>query len=268
MRCDEAKTRIGMLHDGELANGEREAVTAHAAQCPECARYRDELGRLSRHLRQVRETAPLPLLERVRANLEVEAAEEAAPPAAPWSERPARRGPFTGATAALARRMRPYMLQMAAVLVACAISAGGTAWWMQQAQTTQLLAEDVLAAHMRALLQDNAVQVASLDTHTVKPWFAGRLEYTPLVKDLTAEGFQLIGGRLDYVDGRRVAALVYRRRLHQISLFVWPAHGEAAAPASTVIDGYNVLSWNKGGMTFWAVSDLGSGELGELRALL
>lgn len=268
MRCDDARNRIGMLHDGELAAGEREAVAAHAAQCPECTRYREELGRMCRHLRQVREAAPLALLERVRANLEVEATEEPAESPAPLPQVPLRRRPFTGVAGALAQRVRPYVRQMAAVLVACAISVGATAWWIQQTQTAQLLAEDVLAAHMRALLQDNAVQVASLDTHTVKPWFAGRLEYTPLVKDLTAEGFQLIGGRLDYVDGRRVAALVYRRRLHQISLFVWPADGKAGGLESTVINGYNVLSWNKAGMTFWAVSDLGSGELGELQALL
>lgn len=268
MRCDDARNRIGMLHDGELSHGEREAVVAHTAQCPECTRYRDELGRLSRHLRQVREAAPLALQERVRANLEVEAADEAPAPAVARSKGLARRRPFAGAAGALAQHMRPYLRQMAAMLVACAISIGGTVWFMQQTQTAQLLAEDVLAAHMRALLQDNAVQVASLDTHTVKPWFAGRLEYTPLVKDLTAEGFQLIGGRLDYVDGRRVAALVYRRRLHQISLFVWPADGKTGAPESTVINGYNVISWEKAGMTFWAVSDLGSGELGELQALL
>jgi anti-sigma factor RsiW len=118
---------------------------------------------------------------------------------------------------------------------------------------------------MRALLQDNAVQIASLDTHTVKPWFAGRLEFSPVVKDLAAEGFQLVGGRLDYVGGRRVAALVYRRHLHQVSVFIWPAEGDAATPSRTRLDGYNVVSWQRAGMTFWAVSDLNEGELRELQ---
>ena len=267
MRCDEARTRIGMLHDGELPAGEREALIAHAAECPDCARYRDELARLGAQLRRAREAAPLALAERVRANLQVEAAEIAGERAAP-RPRPARTALMAGMAGALARWLRPYVPQIAAVLVASAISTAATAWWMQRAQTGEALAHDVLAAHVRSLLQDSTVQVASLDTHTVKPWFAGRLEYTPLVKDLSAEGFELVGGRLDYVDGRRVAALVYRRRLHQISVFVWPADGSASVSAHAVINGYNLVSWNKAGMSFWAVSDVSGGELSELQTLL
>ena len=132
---------------------------------------------------------------------------------------------------------------------------------------TGYVSHDVLAAHVRSLLQDNAVQIASLDTHTVKPWFAGRLEFSPVVKDLSTEGFQLVGGRLDYVDRQRVAALVYGRRLHQISVFAWPSGGRSAAAYSAKIDGYNLLGWSKAGMTYWAVSDLNEGELRELQAL-
>jgi anti-sigma factor RsiW len=139
---------------------------------------------------------------------------------------------------------------------------------VHNADVRNALARDVLAAHVRALMQDNAVQIASLDTHTVKPWFAGRLEFAPAVKDLSAEGFALAGGRLDYVGGRRVAALVYRRRLHQVSVFVWPADGDAVTPSAARLDGYNLVSWQRGGMTFWAVSDLNEGELRELQSLL
>lgn len=263
MRCDEARSRIGMLHDGELPAGDRAAVATHAAGCPECSRYRDELGRLSRALRQARETAPPALLERIRAGLAVEAAEPTDLAGTPVPQ-PSR---FAGMGAALAARL-PNLRQVAAILVAAALSAAATAWWMQGAATQHALAHNVLAAHMRSLLQDNPVQVASLDTHTVKPWFAGRLEYTPLVKDLSAEGFQLVGGRLDFVDGKRVAALVYRRRLHQISVFIWPARHDEGGSALAHIGGYNVIAWNKGGMSFWAVSDLNGGELAELEALL
>jgi anti-sigma factor RsiW len=102
----------------------------------------------------------------------------------------------------------------------------------------------------------------------VKPWFAGRLDYTPPVKDLAAEGFKLVGGRLDFVDGRRVAALVYMRRLHKISVFIWPARSDLSLASHQRIDGYNVLSWTSANMSFWAVSDLEENELAELPGLM
>jgi anti-sigma factor RsiW len=264
MRCDEARDRIGPLLDGELANDERRALVAHAADCPDCARYRDELKRLRGHLAQAREAAPQMLLDRVRAGLAVETS---AQETAPTTPRTLEAWP-AGVLGRVRQRLRPYARQAAAVLVACVISIAGTWWWVQSADTRDALARDVLAAHVRALLQDNAVQIASLDTHTVKPWFAGRLEFAPVVKDLSAEGFQLVGGRLDYVGGRRVAALVYRRHLHQVSVFIWPAEGDVATPSRTRLDGYNLVSWHRAGMTFWAVSDLNEGELRELPALL
>jgi len=165
-------------------------------------------------------------------------------------------------------RLGPYIRQAAAILIACAISVAGALWWAHRTDGPTLLAHDVLSAHVRALIQDNAIQVASLDTHTVKPWFAGRLEYSPVVKDLTAEGFQLVGGRLDYVEGRRVAALVYKRRLHQISVFIWPSDNRSVSTYAARIDGYSVLGWSKGSMSYWAVSDMGEGELRELETLL
>lgn len=264
MRCDEARERIGPLLDGELANDERRALVAHAEACPDCARYRDELQRLRSHLARAREAAPQLLLDRVRAGLEVEASGH---DAAPTTSRGRQTLP-AAAIGWMRQRLRPYAWQAAAVLAACVISIAGTWWWVQSADTRDALARDALAAHIRALLQDNAVQIASLDTHTVKPWFAGRLEFSPVVKDLSAEGFQLVGGRLDYVGGRRVAALVYRRHLHQVSVFIWPSEGDATTPSRIRFDGYNVLSWHRAGMSFWAVSDLNEGELRELQALL
>ena len=263
MRCDDARERIGPLLDGGLANDERRALMAHAAGCPDCARYRDELQRLRSRLAPAREAAPQMLLDRVRAGLAVEASAQDAAPIAPR----AREG-WPGVVGRVRRRLQPYARQAAAVLVACVVSIAGTWWWVHSADLRDALARDSLAAHIRALLQDNAVQIASLDTHTVKPWFAGRLEFAPMVKDLSAEGFQLVGGRLDYVGGRRVAALVYRRHLHQVSVFVWPAEGDAVMPSGARLDGYNVVSWQRAGMTFWAVSDLNEGELRELQALL
>jgi anti-sigma factor RsiW len=171
------------------------------------------------------------------------------------------------AIAAMMGGWSPALRQAAVVLVACVVSASATWWHMQSVDTQQEITRDVVAAHVRSLLQDNIVQVASNSTHNVKPWFAGRLEFTPVVKDLSAEGYQLVGGRLDYVGGQRVAALVYKKRLHQINVFVWPSNSETALKLDTA-DGYNIASWSRGGMAFRAISDLNAGELRELPSLL
>ncbi len=123
------------------------------------------------------------------------------------------------------------------------------------------IARDVVAAHVRSLLAENHLNdVASTDQHTVKPWFAGKLDYAPPVRDLANVGFALIGGRLDYVGGRSVAALTYRYRQHVVNLFVWPAAGESQ-PVESANQGYSVLTWRRGGMQYWAVSDVGPGQL-------
>lgn len=264
MRCEQARDRIGMLVDGELSASEREAIVTHAADCPECARYRDDLTRLRRHLQQVRQTQPEKLAARVSAALAVEATEDGAD----TIFRPVRPSFGHAVVERVVQGLAPYLRQVTFILLACAVTMGGTAWWMQRTAGEVALTRDVLAAHVRSLLQENPVQVASLDTHTVKPWFSGRLEYSPVVKDLSGEGFQLVGGRLDYVDGQRVAALVYKRRLHQISVFVWPSGSRAIASYSSKLDGFNVLGWSKAGMSYWAVSDLNEGDLRELQTLL
>lgn len=262
MRCDEMRSRIALLLDGELPANEHAALAAHMAECRDCAAWREEFLWLRRQLMEAREPAPAALAERLRAKLAVEEAETAS------AGLPSARAPRLLALRRMGRGLAPYWRQAAAVLAACLVSAALTWWWVAAVATRQDIAHDVLAAHVRSLLQDNQVQVASLDTHTVKPWFAGRLDYTPLVKDLSAEGFPLAGGRLDYVDGRRVAALVYRRRLHRISLFIWP-DGDAPAPSAALsIEGYNLLTWRRQGMTFWAISDLEAAELGKLETLL
>src|SRR6476469_7321517 len=110
------------------------------------------------------------------------------------------------------------------------------------------LQQEIVTAHIRSLLQDSPIQVASSDAHTVKPWFAGRIDFSPEVKDLAADGFPLLGGRLDFVGGRRVGAVVYKRRLHTINVFMWPSAGPGdAAPRLVVRNGYNLLAWSRGG---------------------
>lgn len=128
------------------------------------------------------------------------------------------------------------------------------------------LTRQLVASHIRALQPGHLEDVFSTDKHTVKPWFDGRLDFAPPVKDLAALGFPLKGARLDYLDGRTVAALVYQRDKHIIDLYAWPAVRSNAPPQMTEIHGYNVVHWRRNGMTLWAVSDLEAGQLRDFAA--
>ena len=126
------------------------------------------------------------------------------------------------------------------------------------------LTEQLVAGHVRALQPGHLEDVASTDQHTVKPWFDGRIDFAPTVKDLGAAGFPLTGGRLDYIAGRPVAALIYQHDKHVIDLFVWPTAGSVVPtlePAER--NGYNVMHWSQNGMQFWAVSDLERSQLSD-----
>ena len=129
--------------------------------------------------------------------------------------------------------------------------------------TRQLLAETVLSAHLRSLNGTHLLDVPSTDQHTVKPWFAGKLDFSPPVKEV--DGFPLLGGRVEYFQGHSAAALVYGRRAHVVNLFVWPS---APTPESSETrSGYQMRTWSAGGMTFWAVSDISQAELAEFVSL-
>jgi len=132
----------------------------------------------------------------------------------------------------------------------------------RRAPVDEHVLQDVIAGHVRSLMANHLTDVLSADQHTVKPWFEGQVDFAPPVPALTAQGFPLVGGRLDYLDNRPVAALVYRRQQHVINLFVWPTPLGAARPASTVTrHGYNLVQWTTAGMTYWAISTLNAQEM-------
>src|SRR5262249_48205495 len=136
-----------------------------------------------------------------------------------------------------------------------------------RATRASAIVDQVVANHVRSLLASQLVDVVSSDQHTVKPWFDGKIDFAPEVRDLAANGFPLVGGRLDYLDGKTVVALVYHRNKHPINLFITPAStNRRSSPTAITRRGYNVLSWANNGMAYWAVSDLNTIELREFAA--
>lgn len=229
--------------DGELGAAEAAALAAHRADCPMCQAAAAEIaGARALIDGDLYQRAPDGLRDRIKAQ-----AAAMVPPRGNG-------GRYAGVLAGWWRWVASFGLGAAC---AAAISLA-----ILLPATTPGIAEQVIASHIRALQPGHLEDVASTDRHTVKPWFDGRIDFAPPVKDLAAERFPLKGGRLDYVAGRPVAALVYQRDKHLIDLFVWPSVGGDAGIATAERQGYNVVHWRAGGMAFWAVSDL---ELGQLR---
>lgn len=256
MHCDRMSELIGAYLDQELEADMRRQVALHLASCPACSVMANDMRRLSEQLAiGGREPAPTHLASDVSALLANAGPETDAPPRF-----------FPAAKRTLGQR---WLRQAAALLLACGVTAAATAVVTSRFAGMAALEQDVAAAHIRSLLQESPTQIASSEMHTLKPWFAGRLDFAPAVKDLTAEGFSLVGARLDYIGERRVAALVYRRRLHVVNVFLWPStDGSDSVPREISHKGYNVITWTESGITYWAISDLNMGELRQLQVAL
>ena len=262
MNCSEAEVLIHALIDGELDAGHASDVEAHVATCADCSKKLADFGtmRAAMSAAQLKDTAPAHLRARIEAALPAAAPADAAPSAvAPavvtFSPRRFNRRFFVGGFAL-------------GTALSGAIAATLVLGVLRDDQE-QRLAGDVVSAHLRSLQPGHLTDVETSDQHTVKPWFNGKLDVAPPVVDLTAQGFTLIGGRLDDINGETVAAIVYRRRNHVINLFV--AQSAAAKPAGTAAvtrHGFNVRHWTDGGLDFWAVSDINAAELAEFEQRL
>lgn len=237
--CAEYEPLVHGLLDGELDAANTLTAEHHIATCAGCKTLFAQISSLRAAIRgaNLKQIAPAALRERIRVSIDRE-------PRA----------------LSIAKRMSwPAAGLIAASLFAFALL-----------PRSPDIGMEVASSHVRSMQANHLVDVASNDHHTVKPWFAGHLDFAPPIYDIAAEGYPLVGGRVDYVNGHTVAAVVYRHGDHLINLFIWPAReGGGAGPAMPETrEGYNVLHWTKLGFSCWAVSDMSPQEMQRFEALV
>jgi anti-sigma factor RsiW len=244
MNC--SRDLIEAYLDDELDAAQHLTVEQHLATCPACS-----------------ETYAL--VRKQKASIKAAAPYHNPPPGLEQSVREALRRVGTAKAKPVSQVPWRWLATAASLLLVVSVS-----WNLAQLRPRSSeaeVAENVFSDHIRSLLGTRLVDVPSSDQHTVKPWFAGKLDFSPDVKDLEAQGFPLVGGRIEYVAGRRVAALVYRRRQHVINLFIWPAASSSGVDGRISHNGYNLLHWTAGPITYWAVSDVSTADLEKFRNL-
>jgi anti-sigma factor RsiW len=238
--------------DGELDAAQAASLEIHRAACPICQAAQAELLR-TRALLRAEPYEPTPDDVRARVMARLRQVEPQIAPAAPSAPR---------------RQWNWAWLRGVGLGTGLGAACAAALAFLILLPAHNDLTEAIVADHIRALQPGHLEDVVSTDQHTVKPWFDGRIDFAPPVRDFVAEGFPLKGGRLDYLDNRPVAALVYQRDKHIIDLYVWPESGAGAHLTSdTSIQGYNVVHWTQGGMNFWAVSDVERGQLDDFADL-
>jgi anti-sigma factor RsiW len=239
MSCELVERDLDAYLDGELAPESSAVVREHVRTCAACRRQlagREALARLVRGAPYY--SAPQGLQTRVLAQ------------------------------STRSNSVRRLLALAAAAVVVLAVGAS-IALWRPASSLGAAVADEVVNSHVRSLMANHLFDVQSTDLHTVKPWFLGKLDFSPPVVDLAPNGFPLIGGRLDYVGGRPVAALVYQRQKHTINVLVSPVgDARSVGDLAVTVRGFNVRHWTHDGMSLWAVSDLNSAELGEFATAL
>lgn len=241
MSHEEIRDLIHPYADGELDLMNAREVEQHLRGCDDCRRIEQRVRSLREALRHSAPAyrAPARLRKNVRRTLKQEA-------------RPAR------------QFFSPWVLATGAAFALLLVSLG---FYQTTGGSSRALADELVANHVRSLLATHLVDVVSSDQHTVKPWFDGKVDFAPEVHDLSADGFPLVGGRLDYLRGQTIVALVYRRNKHPINLFIEPTSAkDNTKPSALTRRGYNLLHWTHGGMDYWAISDLNIGELRQFAA--
>ncbi len=242
MTCDEVRQLLHAYIDDELDIATALQMERHLPGCSQCLRELESARMVQRAAAQpaIYYPAPAALRERLKRAMRSEAGDlEASPQAGSstlWWKRPMA---YSGLAAALL-----LLISLAVLNLPSGVERGQI--------------DELVASHLRSLEANHLLDVVSTDQHTVKPWFDGKLEFAPPVVDLAGAGFPLIGGRLDYLQEGKVAALVYRRNKHVINVFIWPGN---ASPQTQVMRGFNLIRFPCNGMICWAVSDLNAGEL-------
>jgi anti-sigma factor RsiW len=259
--CEEANYLLDAWYDGELDAPRSAALERHLEECTGCAAISGARSALSEVLVKSapRYAAPAALRKKIEAQIAT---------ASTRSNASARANPPVIRHA----RMVPWRGLAIAASFGLFIMIGWNAWQFQGGSAApQDLEHEIVSDHIRSLMANHLSDVASESRHTVKPWFTGKLDYSPPVDDLASDGFTLVGGRLDYAGGKPVSALVYQRGAHVINVFVWPTReGDEAQPQPRWFNdnGYHLANWTHSGMTYWAISDVDPAELTRLTGLL
>jgi anti-sigma factor RsiW len=262
MNCEEAEKLMDGYLDGELDPLTNQRIEQHLRECRNCDQAYKTHGSLIRAIGNGTPyyKAPANLTERIQSSLREEIAKEPMrnvvedlPSQFPWGQR---------GTRTVSSGTPWSWLALAAAIIFGAILTFNLIPRLQRPSDDQFLATQLIASHARSLMANHLTDVVSSDQHTVKPWLDAKLDFAPPVVDLSAEEFPLIGGRLDYLDNRPVAALVYQRRKHFINLFVWPTAADTnQAPKTITRQGYQLLHWADSDFNYWAVSDVNVNDL-------
>ena len=235
MSCEHVERDLDTYLDNELDAATAMDVRGHLNECAACRRRVAEREALSRLVRAV-----------------------------PYYSAPDRLRARVLAQTTRARSARRLLTWAAAAVLIVSLGGGGMIFWRSTGTHDDAIAVELVDNHVRSLMANHLFDVESTDRHTVKPWFLGKLDFSPPVADLASIGFPLVGGRLDYVGGRPVAALVYQRQRHTINVFVSPASNDALTQANVQsLRGFRIHHWVHDRMSFWAVSDLNEAELTE-----